>query len=148
MIVRCLHNSGESLRLYEYQHLDKGSVGRFGASGHTLYNNLKLGKRYLVMGLVIFETYQAYLLDSEGFTFTAPCQLFEIIDSEINQSWHFRLMDKEENIYPFIQSIIGYPELCSDKKAYEKLIVDRDEESHRIYFRRKTEAEKLDLNSC
>lgn len=50
-----------------------------------------------------------------------------------------RVVDKNENIYPFIQAIWGYKELCTDKQGYEKLIVEMDEESQRIYFLGKTE---------
>lgn len=67
--------------------------------------------------------------------------MFEIVDHKLDTSWHFRLVDKDEDIYPFVQSILGYPELCSDKKAYENLIIERDAESQQTYFRRKLELE-------
>ena len=60
----------------------------------------------------------------------------------LNSNWHFRLIEKDEDIYPFVQAICGYYELCYDKKAYENIIVEKDEESQRIYFRRKIELEK------
>ena len=94
------------------------------------------------MGLIFFETYQAYLIDDKGFISACPCQLFEVIDSKVNSNWHFRLIEKDEDIYPFVQAICGYYELCYDKKAYENIIVEKDEESQRIYFRRKIELEK------
>jgi hypothetical protein len=94
------------------------------------------------MGIIIFQTYQAYLIDDNGFISANPCQLFEIVDNKVNPNWFFRLIEKDENIYPFIQSIFGYPELCSDKKAYEKLIVEMEEDTQRIYFNRKIELEK------
>ncbi|MGW8123428.1 hypothetical protein ACV07N_12280 [Roseivirga echinicomitans] len=141
MIVRCTYNTGEALRPFEYQSLEKDTFGRFGVTRYSEYNQLDIGKEYMVMGLIIFETYQAYLLDDNGHISACPCQLFEIIDNEINTNWHFRLVDKDENIYPFVQSIFGYPELCSDKNAYEKLILEKDEESQQIYFKRKIELE-------
>jgi hypothetical protein len=139
MKIKCVNNTGEALRGYEYKSLRKDVLGRFGATGYT---ELSIGKDYLVMGIIIFETYQAFLLDDGGLITVCPCQLFKVVDSKINSNWHFRLVEKDEDIYPFIQAIFGYPELCSDKKAYENLIVEMEEETQRIYFRRKTELEK------
>lgn len=142
MKVRCVNNRGEFLRQFEYKSLEKNMMGRFGATGHSEYNEITLGREYLVMGIIIFETYQAYLIDDDGDISACPCLLFEIIDNKINFNWNFRLVEKNENIYPFIQSILGYPELCSDKKAYENLIVEGDKETAKIYFSRKAELEK------
>ena len=139
MRVRCINNRGNFLRQYEYKELKMDMIGRFGASGYSEYNQLEIGQEYLVMGIIIFRTYQAYLTDDNGFIFACPCQLFEVIDDKINVDWHFRLIDKDENIYPFIQAIFGYYELCSDKKAYENLIVEKESEAQQIYFRRKNQ---------
>jgi len=142
MKVRCINNTGASLRPYEYESITNKEVfGRFGVSEMGEYG-IEIGKEYLVMGLIIFQTYQAYLIDENGFIATYPCQLFEVVDSKINANWHFRLTGKDEDIYPFVQLIFGYPELCSDKKAYENLIVEMEEDTQRIYFRRKIELEK------
>ena len=141
MKVRCIYNTGESLRPYENKPLIKGKFGRFGVSENSKFSEINIGTEYLVMGLIIFETYQAYLIDDNGFISTFPCQLFEIIDSKANPNWHFRLIEKKEDIYPFIQAIWGYYELCFDKKSYENLIVEKAEESQRIYFRRKLEVD-------
>lgn len=143
MKVRCLYNTGEALRQYEYKPLEKDMMGRFGATGYTAYGDggLTIGQEYLVMGVIVFETYEGYLIDHGGVPSVYPCQLFELIDNKVNLNWHFRLIEKDEDIYPFVQSILGYPELCSDKKAYENLIVDMEEEYQRIYFRRKIEME-------
>ncbi len=141
MKVRCKYNTGEALRAFEYQPLEKTILGRFGATGHTVYGEITIGAEYLVMGLIVFETYQAYLIDDNGFISACPCQLFEVIDNEVNSNWHFRMIEKGEDIYPFVQAILGYHELCFDKKAYENLIIEKDEESQRIYFKRKIELE-------
>jgi hypothetical protein len=143
MKVRVLNNTGDTLRMYEYRSLKKDMLGRFGATANTVYSELKIGEEYLVMGIIIFETYQAYLIDDNGFISACPCQLFEISDDELSSIWHFRLIDKNEDIYPFVQAIIGYPELCSDKKAYENLIVEKEEKAQRTYFRRKIELENM-----
>jgi len=142
MKVRCLYDNGEALRPYEYEPLRKDMIGRFGATGYSEYGVLTIGKEYLVMGVIIFQTYQAYLIDDNGLISACPCQLFEVVDNKVNPNWHFRLIEKDEDIYPFVQSIFGYPELCSDKKAYENLIVEMEEDTQRIYFRRKIELEK------
>ncbi|MFD2967190.1 hypothetical protein [Sphingobacterium bambusae] len=142
MKVRCINNTGEFLRTYEYKKLEKEMMGRFGATAYTGYDQLWVGKEYLVMGLITFQTYQAYLIDDSGLICACPCQLFEVVDNKAASSWYFRLIEKDENIYPFVQSILGYSELCSDKKAYENLIVEMEEEYQRIYFRRKIELEK------
>jgi len=144
MKIRCIYNTGEALRTYEYGYLNKDTLGRFGATGYSEYNELDLGKEYLVMGLIIFETYQAYLIDNDGFISACPCQLFEVMDNRINANWHFRSIEKDEDIYPFIQAICGYYELCYDKKSYENLIVEKEESSLHTYYKRKIEYEKME----
>jgi len=139
MKVKCVSNSGISLRTYEYEPINNKEVfGRFGVSEMGEYA-IEVGKEYLVMGLIIFQTYQAYLIDESGDISACPCYLFESIDSKINPNWHFRLIEKDEDIYPFVQAVFGYPELCSDKKAYENLIVEMKEETQQVYFKRKIE---------
>lgn len=143
MKIKCLYKTGESLRQFEYiPIIDKNVFGRFGTTAHSQYNELEIGKEYLVMGLIIFETYQAYLIDDNGFISVCPCQLFEVIDGKTSSTWYFRLTEKDEDIYPFVQAIFGYYELCFDKKAYVNLIVEKVAESQQIYFKRKIELEK------
>ena len=140
MKIRCIHNTGEALRIYENKPLAKNKLGKFGATGYTEFG-LTIDKEYLVMGIIIFETYQAYLIDDNGFISVYPCQLFEIMDHKLTQNWYFRRVNMNEDIYPFIQAIFGYYELCFDKKAYTNLIVEKEEYSERIYFKRKIELE-------
>jgi len=142
MKVRCIKNTGEALRPYEYKSLEKDMLGRFGVTGYSQYGEIEIGREYIVMGLIIYETYQAYLLDDNGFISACPSQLFEVVDNNVSTNWYFRLIEKDEDIYPFVQAILGYPELCSDKKAYENLILEMEEETQQIYFRRKIELEK------
>ncbi|HRE57814.1 MAG TPA: hypothetical protein PLW09_08315 [Candidatus Kapabacteria bacterium] len=142
MKVRCINNTGEALRVFEYKELEKSLLGRFGATGYTTYGGITIGAEYQVMGMIIFHSYQAYLIDDYGNISAYPCQLFEVVDNKVSPNWHFRLIEKDEDIYPFVQAIFGYPELCSDKKAYENLIVEMEEETKSIYFRRKIELEK------
>ena len=140
MIVRCLNNTGQALSPFEYTDLVPSQFGRFGASAFTAYD-LEVGKDYLVMGILVFKTYQGYLVDDNGSIQVVPCQLFEVVDSSTPSSWHFRLIDKEEEIYPYVQSIFGYFELCYDTRGYEDLIVEMTEQAQRIYFRRKIDLE-------
>ena len=139
MIVRCIYNRGKDLRTYEYEKLNKDQIGRFGACEVTEYNQITIGKEYLVMGLIVFDVYQAYLLDDNGFITVCPCQLFEVVDPKINANWCFRTIEKDEELYPEFQAIFGYPEFCFDKDSYDKLIVEMEEEAQRLYFRRKIE---------
>ena len=30
---------------------------------------------------------------------SCPCQLFEVVDDKLGTNWHFRLINKEEDIY-------------------------------------------------
>jgi hypothetical protein len=102
MKVKCLYNTGDAIREYEYKPLEREILGRFGATGYSQYNELDIGREYLVMGIIIFETYQAYLIDGDGLISACPCQLFEVVDSKLNPNWHFRQIDKDEDIYPFV----------------------------------------------
>ena len=126
MKIRCINNTGEALRHYEYKSLRNDVMGRFGTTQYSEYGALDVGKEYFVMGIIVFETYQSYLIDGDGLIMACPCQLFELIDHKVNSDWHFRLIEKQENIYPFVQAIIGYYELCFDKKSYENLIVEKN----------------------
>jgi len=149
MKVRCLYNTGKALLDYEYEPLKGGKMGRFGTTIQSEYGELDLGKEYFVMGVIVFQTYQAYLIDDNQFISACPCQLFELIDDKVSSNWHFRPTERQEEIYPFVQAIFGYYELCFDKKAYENLIVEKNELDQRIYFKRKMELQnELDENRC
>lgn len=144
MRVRCINNSGIALQSFEYNTVEKSMLGRFGATEYTDFcdGGLRIGETYLVMGIIIFETYQGYLIDYGGLPSVVPCQLFEVIDYKVSSNWFYRLIEKGEEIHPFVQAIFGYAELCLDKKAYENVIVEMEEEYQHIYFKRKKELEK------
>lgn len=120
--------------------------GRFGSTEYTIFNEVQVGKEYLVMGIVIFENYQSYLIDDGENVFTKPCQLFEVIDSEIGSDWHFRLIGIDENIYPFVQAVFGYYEFCAEGRSYEGLVVENDSEFLKIYFEKKKKFEDMLLS--
>ncbi len=141
MKIRCINKTGLSLRPYEYEPITKKEVfGRFGVSEMTEYE-LEIGKEYLVMGLIIYKTYQAYLIDDKGFISTYPCQLFEITDKKLNTNWQCRAIEKSEEIYPFVQMIFGYAELCRDEQSYMNLLIEMEDDAKKIYFNRKLEFE-------
>ncbi len=141
MKIRCINNTGESLRPHEYKTLEKNMIGRFGATGYSEYGGVRIGENYLVMGIIIFESYLGYLIDDRGSISVYPCQLFEVIDSKISGNWHYRLTSNNENLYPFIQGFFGYYELCFVENYYVNLIIEMETEAQNIYFRRKEEME-------
>lgn len=143
MKVICKNNTGRYLRAFEYQKInDDNALGRFGVSAISEFNELTVDKVYLVMGIIIYQEYQAFLIDDDGFISSCPCQLFDVISDDIPLSWHFRIITKNESVYPYIQGICGYKELCKNLKSYENLIIEKDEESSLIYFQRKIELEQ------
>ena len=79
MKVRCVSNRGMDLRPYEYEQIGEDILGRFGASAYTRYG-IEIGREYLVMGIIVYQTYQAYLIDDDGLILSCPCQLFEVLD--------------------------------------------------------------------
>jgi hypothetical protein len=141
MKIKCLYNTGKALRIYEERPLESHELGRFGATKYTEYNDIEIGKEYLVMGMILFDSYLSYLIDNRTIS-AVPCQLFEVVDSSVTPNWHFRLIRNDENIYPYIKAIWGYFELCFDEKSYEKLIMEIEDEAQRIYFIRKIEVEQ------
>jgi len=68
-----------------------------------------------------------------------------LLDGLIPSEWKFSVLDLKNPLYPFIKAVFGYEELVSDPLAYEKLIVDKDETSSRIYFRKKLAYEQEEM---
>jgi len=141
MIVKCKQNTGKYLRIYEDRKLKRNQYGRFGSSENTTYSELDIGKQYIVMGIICFEQYIAYLIDSFNIVNPYPCYLFDIIDNSLNSNWYIKVLDQKDSHFPDIQSISGYYELVFDENHYEKLI-DDDYDSKLIYYKRKIETEK------
>ncbi len=139
MRVKCIENKHNILEKYEYQPLMDGHFGRFDVSNQYEYPII-VGEDYIILGMIMFEKYLAYLTDNNGLIITVPCYLFEVGDPKaLPKDWYFRVVGRDENIYPFIQAIWGYEDLCKEKQAYEKLIVKMNEESQRFYFHKKNE---------
>ncbi len=142
MKVRCICQTAKSLKSYEHPPILQNDVfGRFGVTELHEYE-VEVGKEYLVLGIIIFNTHQAYLIDENGLISTFPCQLFELVDMRINANWFFRLVEKNEQIYPYVQAIFGYEELCKDVNSYMNLLVEMDEDAKQKYFKRKLEFER------
>lgn len=142
MRVKCLYNKGVDLRAFEEESLKPYEFGKYGTTEYTNFEELEIGKKYIVMGIITFDSYIAFLID-DGLISTYPCELFEVVESAIPPIWHFRLTNKNETIYPFIRAILGYKELCFNSNSYERLIVDQEDSAIQAYFRRKQEMENF-----
>jgi hypothetical protein len=141
MKIRCIYNTGEALRPYEYEPIQqKELLGRFGATGLTEFG-LTLGEEFLVVGMILGKGTLSYLINDGRIIGCYPYALFEVIDNELPKSWFFKALKNTDENYPYQEAIWGYYELCFDTNHYEQL-VDFDEGAHRIYFRRKIELEK------
>jgi hypothetical protein len=145
MIVKCIGNTGQFLRLFEYSNITNPAIlGRFGAIGLSQFG-VQIGVTYRVMGIFIAQEYQGYLVDDGGYVQSAPCLLFEILDNTIPSDWKFSVFDLKNPHYPLLQAVFGYEELVSDPLAIEKLIGDMEETACRIYFRKKLAYEKEEI---
>ena len=98
---------------------------------------LEIGKKYLVLGIVITDKQIWYLVDEMGKPGYYPNQLFEVIDASLYPGFYFKLISEDDGIFPFNkQYILGYYELCFDKNHNELLLL-RDTSALDIYFKRK-----------
>lgn len=133
MKVKCIHNTGKILLDYPRRPL--------GTSQETQYEELEIGKQYLVMGIIMTNGYLAYLIDDRGLISACPAPLFEIIDNTIPYNWFFKSYSPDNSNFVNIEAVLGYHELVFDDGHFEKLI-DMDEKAHLIYFKRKLDLEK------
>jgi hypothetical protein len=142
MRVKCIYNTGKDLRQFELKEFHgNNEVGRFGATGNTLYNEIDIGEEYYVGGIIVSDSCVKYLIDSGGYVFSLPAYLFETIDDKFNENWSFCLVGKKHPLYPNVEVIIGYKELCNNTSHYNDLL-EVDIEAQKIYFLRKIEIEK------
>ena len=140
MKVKCIYNTGKALRFYEEKSLKRHEFGRFGTSELSAFD-LTIGEVYLVMGMVIYEGNLNYVVNDGRIVSANPYQLFEVVESDLPASWHFRAFPKNNEILPSLEAVWGYYELCYVDGHYEQLI-EMEEEAHRTYFKRKIELEK------
>lgn len=142
MKVRCIKNRGADLRPYEYEIINNDDIlGRFGATAWSEYNEIKIGREYLVMGITLSKGALYYLIDDGEDVDACPYPLFEVVDHTLPASWFFKALKNTDKKYPYREAVWGYYEFVFDDSHYEKL-VDFDEEAMQIYFRRKRELEK------
>lgn len=129
MIARCVHNSGSSL--------GEPSRGSF----YTLETvfHLELGKKYVVLGLGIFETVLlALVCDETGNPNWLPIGLFELEATVVPAHWQFAVVDglaasggDASNRWV---ARWGYPELVLDDRHSDALI-ERDPLALEIFAR-------------
>ena len=140
MKVRCINNTGKSIRQYENETLKKEELGRFGATEYTKYG-LDIGKEFLVMGMLLGEGALDYLIDDGGFVSAYPIPLFEVVDNKVPSLWYFKTFQTTDEAYPYREAVWGYYELVFDDMHYAQL-VDGETFAYQIYFKRKIELEK------
>ena len=140
MKVRCINNTGKSIRQYENKALKKGELGRFGATEYTQFG-LEIDKEFLVMGMLLGEGVLDYLIDDEGYISAYPYPLFEVVDKKVPSSWYFRALQSTDKDYPYREAIWGYYELVFDDMHYSQL-VDGVKSACQLYFKRKKELEQ------
>lgn len=140
MRVRCINNTGKSIRQYEYKSLKKGELGRFETTEYSQFG-LDIGKEFLVMGMLFGEGSLNYLIDDGGYISACPYPLFEVINNKIPFCWYFRALQNTDQSYPYREAIWGYYELVFDDMHYVQL-ADVEESAYQIYFKRKIELEQ------
>ena len=140
MKVRCINNTGKSIKKYEYKSLKKGQLGRFGATEHTQFG-LEIGNEFLVMGMLFGEGALDYLIDDGGYISAYPYPLFEVIDNKIPSFWYYKAFYYTDEKYPYREAVWGYYELVFDDMHYDQL-VDVKKSACQIYFKYKMELEQ------
>jgi len=102
---------------------------------------LKLGKEYLVMGLLTFKLSNDlyYLVDEGGRPSWFPNQIFEVLGNCLPYSWYMKINIGDDCVD--YKNLIGFSELCNEQDFFNRLL-EREEKAMRIYFRRKIEMEK------
>jgi hypothetical protein len=72
MIVKCIGNTGQFLRPFEYSKITNPEVfGRFGVSSGSQFS-VQVGESYRVMGIFIFQEYQGIYWTFEDISILIP----------------------------------------------------------------------------
>ena len=138
MIVKCINNTGRILM--------DNKIKPHGIFPESTFGELDVGKKYLVMGMVLKDGILYYLVNGGRVISIIPNQLFEVVDNSIPDNWFFKSFTKDMIKIVNMEAIWGYYEFVEDIEHYPKLML-MDEEAHRLYFRRKIESEdKLNIN--
>ena len=143
MKIKCISKTGQSIIQYtrKITPIKKGEYTEFGCSLDTEYDELFIGKEYLVMGLILRGGYLHYLIDEDGRIAFYPYPLFEITDNRMPKNWNFNAFEIDNDIYINVEAVWGYYELCFEQDHFEKLI-DMEKTAQQIYFMRKIEMEQ------
>ncbi|TXI13189.1 MAG: hypothetical protein E6Q66_10480 [Pedobacter sp.] len=102
---------------------------------------LEIGKQYTVMGMLTFKEsgHLYFLVDECSRPSWFPHQLFTISNSQLPKNWFVNINEDRTDVD--FHNLIGFYELCNDVDFFNNLL-EREEETMRIYFRRKMELEK------
>ena len=130
MKVSCIKNTAKDLNLQEVTTI----------FSHDYKYPLEVNKEYIVMGIAVYKdgNYPYYLIDDNGFPDWFPYSLFTISDNSIPNNWFVEVHSKEDE--GDILFLSGFNELCNNDD-YHDLLMDRDENAMRTYFKRKKEFE-------
>jgi len=101
---------------------------------------LKIGKEYLVMGIMIPKKSNClyYLVDDFGRPSWNPYLLFDLSDKTLPNNWYVNVYEKNTSGDLFYLS--GFYELCNEENFHD-LLMERDENAIILYFQRKIELE-------
>ena len=101
---------------------------------------LNVEKEYLVMGMLTYKKSNSlyFLIDENGRPSWFPFQIFEISNNVIPENWFVKI--NTDNDYVDFYNLMGFNELCNNEDFFNQLL-ERDEKTMQIYFRRKIELE-------
>lgn len=130
MKVKCIANSGVVYKNY------KMPDGFFVSSEFAI----EIDKNYLVLGMLLSEGIISYLIDEDGVPRFLPFQLFEVIEKEMSDDWHFKVYSNFSPYYPYRQAIWGYEALLNDD--YLDSLLEREDDALSVYFQNKIRFEE------
>ena len=131
MIIECIAVTGAVF--------SRGTIP-FGMFLESSFEELKLGNRYSVMGMVVFRDHISYLIDAAGLIGFYPQQLFKIINPQLKPNWYFKpytlgvVISRQD-----IQAICGFEELLDDD--FCQALLSGEKEAVDIYYGYKNRAD-------
>ena len=131
MKIKCLSNTGAGFSKY--------TLDVVGCTVNTRLP-LQIGDIYVVYGQILSGNILKYLVKgtNENFPSWYPAEIFQVIKSQLPFEWYFRYCKGEE-----ISAIWGFKELVNDKNYLYNLI-EREEESIKIFLKRKKEIDEFE----
>jgi len=85
MIVKCINNTGRILM--------DNKIRPHGIFPESTFGEIDVGKKYLVMGMVLKDGILYYLVNGGRVISIIPNQLFEVVDNSIPDNWFFKSME-------------------------------------------------------